>query len=154
MNTNVDSWFHIPGYNGYQINPYRRKIRSMKMMYADPGHILKPYGKYGDTFVLTRNDNKRVRVKYNELYKDTFENRKEPLLKAVENSTYLGARNKAFTSNYNNYPNTVCIDMMSHTVTPSTDNEKNTPFPDVIGMNIMSNVDGMKLNSLIEFYDS
>ena len=54
-----DIWFYIPGFNGYQINK-EGLVRSMKMMYKNPGHILKKdkSGKY----TLTNDNNERARA--------------------------------------------------------------------------------------------
>ena len=99
---NLDLWFHIPGFNGYQINPYKKEIRSMKMMFRDPGHILKPKSAntIDKTFELTSDNGKRVRVKYSKLYECTFKN---PVFKPQpvdSNSTYLGARQRTYTTHH------------------------------------------------------
>ena len=93
MNNNV--WFYIPGFNGYQINK-EGLVRSMKMMYKNPGHILKrdKSGKY----TLTNDNNERIRISSKELIDITF-NREINLVPAMENEVYLGGRNRAFAKN-------------------------------------------------------
>lgn len=90
---NNDVWFYIPGFNGYQINK-EGLVRSMKMMYKNPGHILKKdkSGKY----TLTNDNNERVRVSSEELMNITF-NQCNDLRPAMQNEVYLGGRNKVFT---------------------------------------------------------
>lgn len=92
---NNDVWFYIPGFNGYQINK-NGIVRSMKMMYKNPGHILKKdkSGKY----TLTNDNNERIRVSPEELINITF-NQENKLIPTMENEVYLGGRNKAFTKN-------------------------------------------------------
>lgn len=90
-----DIWFYIPGFNGYQINK-EGLVRSMKMMYKNPGHILKKdkSGKY----TLTNDNNERIRITSEELMNITF-NKGNNLIPAMENEVYLGGRNRAFTKN-------------------------------------------------------
>lgn len=90
-----DVWFYIPGFNGYQINK-EGLVRSMKMMYKNPGHILKKdkSGKY----TLTNDNNERIRISPEELMNITF-NQGNNLIPAMENEVYLGGRNRAFTKN-------------------------------------------------------
>ena len=92
---NNDVWFYIPGFNGYQINK-EGLVRSMKMMYKNPGHILKrdKSGKY----TLTNDNNERIRISSKELIDITF-NSGIDLVPAMENEVYLGGRNRAFTKN-------------------------------------------------------
>lgn len=124
-----DAWFLIPGFNGYQINPYRKSIRSMKMMYKDPGHILKP--KYSDTYELTANNSSRVKVSYRTLYDNTFVLCKRKPQSVSENSTNFGARQKTYT-----------------------DCSKDTFNPGDIHLDLTKNVvDNIKEKFLIHFYD-
>ena len=100
-----DAWFHIPGFNGYQINPHRRQIRSMKMMFKNPGHILKPksqskINELDKTYELTADNAKRVKVKYLTLFENTFNNPDIKPQMVDTNSTYLGARQKVYSSHY------------------------------------------------------
>jgi len=90
-------WFYIPGFNGYQINK-EGLVRSMKMMYKDPGHIMKKdkSGKY----ILTNDNNERVRVSSEELVNITF-NQGNKLVSAMDHEVYLGGRNRAFTKSPN-----------------------------------------------------
>lgn len=117
-----DAWFNIPGFNGYQINPHRREIRSMKMMYKDPGHILKPVSQskintLDKTYELTADDARRVRVKYLTLLENTFEKSKDKPQAVDENSTYLGSRQKVFSKHYRvSTQNTSKIDLTKNVV--------------------------------------
>lgn len=43
-------WYMIDGFNGYEINE-NGDVRSMKMMWKDPGHLLKK-DKYGYSYSL------------------------------------------------------------------------------------------------------
>ena len=120
-----DAWFHIPGFNGYQINPYRQQIRSMKMMYKDPGHVLKPKSRNTDLdfiYELTADDGRRVRVRYSTLLSNTFENPEIKPQAVDENSTYLGARQKAFSKHHSGKPQkTFKLDLSKNVI-----NNKNT----------------------------
>lgn len=85
-------WYMIEGFNGYELNE-NGQVRSMKMMWKDPGHLLKidKYGKY----TLTNNENKRVRVSRRQLLDIVF-NSGLPLVPREEDAVYLGGRNKHF----------------------------------------------------------
>lgn len=85
-----DIWYMIPGFNGYEINK-SGQVRSMKMMYADPGHIMKQ-NKYG-YYTLSNNENKRIRISYDELYDITF-NSGEKMYTRIDKEVYMGSRNK------------------------------------------------------------
>ena len=116
-----NGWFHIPGYNGYQINPIRREVRSMKMMYADPGHVLKPVWEsktnvLNKSYLLTADNGKRKRVEYLALLENTFGDPERKPITAMENSTYLGARQKAYTDYYGlSHNNMTKIDLTKNT---------------------------------------
>ena len=151
---NINAWFYIPGFNGYQINPYTREIKSMKMMYANPGHILKPRRKKDNVYELTDNDNKRILIPYEKLYDITFINKKEPIQKAMPGTTQLGSRNKAFTSNVNNKHNTVEIDIFQQTITSSMENRSSVNEKDqYIQLNILDHIEKDDLHAPILFYD-
>ena len=63
-------WFHIPKFNGYQINE-NGCVRSMKNFKADPGHYMKLYNdKY---YCLVDDNNESKRISMNDLLKLTFE---------------------------------------------------------------------------------
>ena len=85
-------WYMIEGFNGYEINE-EGVVRSMKMMNANPGHVLKldKNGKY----TLSNNQNKRVRITPQELLDIVFNSGNE-LKPRPENAVYLGSRNKRF----------------------------------------------------------
>lgn len=85
-------WYMIEGFNGYEINE-NGTVRSMKMMWKDPGHLLK-LDKYG-YYTLSNNENKRVRITPNELLNLVF-NSGLPLKPRPDNAVYLGGRNKHF----------------------------------------------------------
>lgn len=85
-------WYMIEGFNGYEINE-EGIVRSMKMMYANPGHHLK-LSKEG-YYTLSNNENKRVRKTPKELVNLVFHSGK-PLIPRDENAVYLGSRNKRF----------------------------------------------------------
>lgn len=93
-NSYTNIWYHIPGYNGYQINR-KGEVRSMKMMWSDPGHLLKR-NKYG-SYTLTNNQNKRVTVQPKVLLDATFNGVGDPIA-VMEHDVYLGGRNKVFGS--------------------------------------------------------
>jgi len=98
---NIFAWYHIPGFNGYQISE-SGIVRSMKNMHKDPGHVLKKdkSGKY----ILTNSENERVRISPEELIKITFHSG-HALNAVMPNTVYLGGRNKVFTKgNVNNDP--------------------------------------------------
>lgn len=97
IDRNDKVWYFIPGFNGYQINS-EGIVRSMKMMHKDPGHKLvkDKSGKY----ILTNDNNKRVRISPEELMDMTFNSNKE-LNPVMDDVVYLGGRNKAFTNNPN-----------------------------------------------------
>jgi hypothetical protein len=82
----------IEGFNGYEINK-DGVVRSMKMMNANPGHLLK-LNKYGE-YTLTNNRNERVRITPRELIHIVFESGL-PLVPRPEDAIYLGSRNKKF----------------------------------------------------------
>lgn len=89
-------WYHIPGFNGYQIND-NYVVRSMKMMHANPGHCLKRYGsKDNPYYKLTNDNNERVNVTLKELVDRTF-NSGNNLYPVYSDDVYLGSRNKVFT---------------------------------------------------------
>ena len=82
-------WYMINGFNGYEINE-KGEVRSMKMMWKNPGHLLKlNNGKY----TLTNNENKRVRISPQELLDIVFNSGNE-LKPRSEEAVYLGGRNK------------------------------------------------------------
>lgn len=85
-------WYMIEGFNGYELNE-NGVVRSMKMMNANPGHLLKKddYGYY----TLSNNENKRVRIHPNELLNIVFHSG-HPLRPRPDNAIYLGGRNKHF----------------------------------------------------------
>lgn len=85
-------WYMIKGFNGYEINE-EGIVRSMKMMNANPGHLLKKddYGRY----TLSNNENKRVKVSSEELLQIVFHSG-IPLVPREEDAIYLGSRNKRF----------------------------------------------------------
>lgn len=87
-----NTWYHIPGFNGYQINK-DGEVRSMKMMYANPGYYLKR--RKDGSYELTNDENKRIRIKPEKLLKLTFESGKN-LYPVIEDDVYLGGRNKIF----------------------------------------------------------
>lgn len=97
-NSYTNIWYHIPGYNGYQINK-KGEVRSMKMMWSDPGHLLKR-NKYG-AYTLTNDQNKRVTVQPKVLLDATFNGVGEPIA-VMEHDVYLGGRNKVFSSGNGN----------------------------------------------------
>ena len=94
-------WYMIEGFNGYEINK-NGDVRSMKMMNADPGHLMK-LDKYG-CYTLSNNFNKRVRITPKELLDIVF-NSGNPLRPRPEDSIYLGGRNKHFYFDEGVYPN-------------------------------------------------
>ena len=85
-------WYMIKGFNGYEINR-EGQVRSMKMMYADPGHLLK-LDKNG-YYTLSNNENKRVRITPKKLLDIVFNSGLE-LVPRPENAIYMGGRNKQF----------------------------------------------------------
>lgn len=85
-------WYMIEGFNGYEINE-QGIVRSMKMMNANPGHLLK-LDKHG-YYTLSNNENKRVRRTPQQLIDLVF-NSGLPLVPRNENAVYLGGRNKRF----------------------------------------------------------
>lgn len=93
-------WYMIEGFNGYEINN-NGQVRSMKMMWKDPGHLLKidKYGKY----TLTNNENKRVRISKQQLLDIVF-NSGLPLVPREDDAIYLGGRNKHFYFDEGIYP--------------------------------------------------
>ena len=87
-------WYHIPGFNGYLINE-DGDVRSMKMMYADPGHPLKRYGKQNPYYILSNDNNEKTKVTVKELLEIVFHSDKSDYATPVyENDVYLGGRNK------------------------------------------------------------
>lgn len=86
------AWYMIEGFNGYEINE-RGNVRSMKMMYADPGHLLK-LDKSG-RYTLSNNENKRVKITPKELLDIVF-NSGHDLVIRPDDAVYLGGRNKHF----------------------------------------------------------
>ena len=86
------TWYMIEGFNGYEINK-EGTVRSMKMMYANPGRLLK-LGK-DDCYTLTNNENKRVRISRTKLLDIVFNSGLE-LVPRPDNAVYLGGRNKHF----------------------------------------------------------
>lgn len=103
-------WYMIDGFNGYEINE-NGDVRSMKMMWKNPGHLLKK-DKYG-YYTLTNNFNKRVRISPEELLRIVFHSG-NPLRPRPEDAVYLGGRNKRFYFDEGIYPtpdsNTVKVD--------------------------------------------
>lgn len=103
-------WYMIDGFNGYEINE-NGDVRSMKMMWKDPGHLLKK-DKYG-YYTLTNNFNKRVRISPEKLLHIVFHSG-NPLRPRPEDAVYLGGRNKRFYFDEGIYPtpdsNTVKVD--------------------------------------------
>ena len=85
-------WYMIDGFNGYEINE-SGDVRSMKMMWKNPGHLLKK-DKYG-CYTLSNNNNERVRISSQELLDIVFNSGKE-LVPRPDNAVYLGGRNKKF----------------------------------------------------------
>lgn len=85
-------WYMIEGFNGYEINE-EGTVRSMKMMNANPGHLLK-LDKHG-YYTISNNENKRVRKTPEELVKLVFHSGL-PLKPRNEEAVYLGSRNKRF----------------------------------------------------------
>lgn len=85
-------WYMIKGFNGYEIND-EGIVRSMKMMYANPGHILKK-DKHG-YYTLSNNENKRVRMLPQQLLDIVF-NSDEPPMVRPDDAVYMGGRNKRF----------------------------------------------------------
>ena len=85
-------WYMIEGFNGYEINE-EGQVRSMKMMNADPGHLLK-LDKHG-RYTLSNNKNERVRKTPEELLHLVFRSG-IPLKPRNENAVYMGGRNKRF----------------------------------------------------------
>ena len=94
------TWYMIEGFNGYEINK-NGVVRSMKMMNADPGHLLKK-DKYG-YYTLTNNFNKRIRISPEKLLDIVF-NQGNPLRPRPDNAIYLGGRNKHFYFDEGIYP--------------------------------------------------
>lgn len=86
------TWYMIEGFNGYEINK-DGQVRSMKMMYANPGRLLK-MDKHG-YYTLSNNENKRVRIHKDELLRIVFHSGLD-LVPRPENAVYLGGRNKHF----------------------------------------------------------
>lgn len=87
-------WYMIKGFNGYEINE-KGQVRSMKMMNADPGHLLKLNNGY---YTLSDNQNKRVRRTPQQLLDIVFNNGL-PLIPRNEEFIYMGGRNKRFYFN-------------------------------------------------------
>ena len=85
-------WYMIKGFNGYEINE-QGVVRSMKMMNANPGHLLKQ-DKHG-YYTLSNDENKRVRISPQQLLDIVF-NSGNPLIPRNENAVYMGSRNKRF----------------------------------------------------------
>lgn len=85
-------WYMIEGFNGYEINEQGR-VRSMKMMWKDPGHLLKLSDE--GYYTLSNNENKRVRRTPKQLIDLVF-NSGIPLKPRSEDSVYMGGRNKHF----------------------------------------------------------
>lgn len=93
-------WYMIEGFNGYELNE-QGVVRSMKMMWKNPGHVLK-LDKYG-CYTLTNNFNKRVRITPKELLKIVFDSG-HPLKPRPDNAVYMGGRNKKFYYDEGVYP--------------------------------------------------
>lgn len=85
-------WFMIEGFNGYEINE-KGDVRSMKMMYSDPGHLMKLYD--DDCYVLSNNQNKLTKISRTKLLDIVFHSGK-PLVKRPDDAKYMGSRNKRF----------------------------------------------------------
>jgi hypothetical protein len=86
----LPGWYHIPGFNGYQINYETRQVRSFKNHKADPFHIMAE-DKYGNVSI-TADSMKRTSISPNKLFSITFEQGNK-LMPAGE-SIYLGSRGK------------------------------------------------------------
>ncbi|MFA6843972.1 MAG: hypothetical protein WCR33_06210 [Bacilli bacterium] len=84
-------WYHIPGFNGYQINAHTSQVRSFKNHKADPFHLM-TVDKNGK-ISITADTMKRVTIFPRELYDKTF-NSGENLIPAMSGEIYLGARGK------------------------------------------------------------
>ena len=93
-------WYMIEGFNGYEINK-DGQVRSMKMMWKNPGHLLK-LDKHG-YYTLSNNENKRVRRTPKQLLNLVFNSGLE-LRPRNENEIYLGGRNKQFYFDEGIYP--------------------------------------------------
>lgn len=93
-------WYMIEGFNGYEINE-NGQVRSMKMMWKDPGHLLK-LDKHG-YYTLSNNCNKRVKRTPKQLIDLVF-NSGLPLKPRNENAIYMGGRNKKFYFDEGIYP--------------------------------------------------
>lgn len=93
-------WYMIEGFNGYEINE-KGTVRSMKMMWKNPGHLLKldDYGYY----TLSNNENKRVRITPKQLIDIVF-NSGLPLKPRPDDAIYMGGRNKHFYFDEGIYP--------------------------------------------------
>lgn len=91
------AWYMIEGFNGYEINE-NGIVRSMKMMNANPGHLIQ-LNKHG-RYTLSNNQNKRVSRTPQQLLDIAF-NSGHPLIVRPDNAIYLGGRNKQFYFNNN-----------------------------------------------------
>lgn len=90
MNNEDCAWYHIPGYNGYDINKNTMKIRSFKNYKKDPYHIM-TVDKYGK--VTVSNDVKgRTHITPQALYDLTFNSgaKLEPALDGI----YMSGRQR------------------------------------------------------------
>ena len=85
-------WYMIEGFNGYEINE-DGQVRSMKMMNADPGHLMKLDD--DGYYTLSNNQNKRVKITPRKLLNIVFHSGL-PLKPRKEEGVYLGGRNKRF----------------------------------------------------------
>ncbi|MDD3121876.1 MAG: hypothetical protein PHC62_00005 [Candidatus Izemoplasmatales bacterium] len=114
MNSYDDGiWYHIPGFNGYQINK-EGVVRSMKMMWANPGHLLKRTSN-GNAYVLTNDSNVRKTVRIKTLLDLTFKDQKP--IACLDDEVYLGGRNKVFnTKTMEIKPKTVKLSIMNNVV--------------------------------------
>lgn len=109
-------WYMIEGFNGYEINK-DGVVKSMKRMYACPGHILK---KDDDGYyTLTNNRNKRIKIKPEKLLDIVF-NQGHELRPREQEYIYMGGRNKRFYFDEGIYPtensDTVKIDFSQFVV--------------------------------------
>ena len=86
------TWYMIKGFNGYEINE-QGTVRSMKMMNANPGYLIKLHKK--GYYTLSNNENKRVKMTPGELLSIVFHEGNE-LVPRPDDAIYLGSRNKHF----------------------------------------------------------
>lgn len=102
MNKLLDNtWYHIPGFNGYVINT-SGDVKSLKFMNANPDGIpIKYYNnKNGGYYILSDDKNVRRKRTKEELLDIVRNNKSLYIFK--EGTIYMGSRNKGFM-NYNKY---------------------------------------------------